>query len=284
MKQLEHLLPRVIATALCAGKAIMEIYSNPTIDVTIKGDDSPLTQADLAADKVINGYLTGFNLNWPILSEESASVPYEERKNWTRYWLVDPLDGTKEFINRNGEFTVNIALIENGVPIMGVVYSPVLDVCYFALKGFGASIWHDASKGFIPTPEWQQSNFNISAEVPTGPVKVVASRSHCCDRTKAILAKLGDHELINMGSSLKICMVAEGKAHLYPRLGPTMEWDTAAAHAIVLEAGGTVCDRISGRELQYNKPDLHNPEFYVMSAEWAPSMFRTLDAGVPYKI
>src|ERR1035437_2024523 len=277
MKQLEHLLPRVIATALCAGKAIMEIYSNPTIDVKIKGDDSPLTQADLAADKVINGYLTGFNLNWPILSEESVSVPYEERKKWTRYWLVDPLDGTKEFINRNGEFTVNIALIENGVPIMGVVYSPVLGSCYYALKGFGAFMLA------CPTT-LSADSYSIKSSVPIGTVKVVASRSHCCDRTKAILAKLGDHELVNMGSSLKICLVAEGFAHLYPRLGPTMEWDTGAAHAIVLEAGGTVCDRISGRELQYNKPDLHNPEFYVMSAEWAPSMFRTLDAGVPYKI
>lgn len=273
MKQLEKLLPQVIAAALAAGKAIMEIYSNPTIDVTSKADDSPLTQADLAADRVINQYLTIFNLGWPILSEESASVPYEERKNWTRYWLVDPLDGTKEFINRNGEFTVNIALIENGVPIMGVVYSPVLEACYYALKGFGSFVIRDVT---INTSSLVLAS-HIATETPTGPVKVVASRSHCCDRTKAILAKLGDHELVNMGSSLKICLVAEGLAHLYPRLGPTMEWDTAAAHAIVLEAGGTVCDRISGYELQYNKPNLHNPEFYVMSKEWASSMFKKLD-------
>ena len=195
-------------------------------------------------------------LGWPVLSEESAQIAYEDRKDWQRFWLIDPLDGTKEFIKHNGEFTVNIALIENGEPVLGVVYAPALDVCYFAARGVGA---------FVRRGQNEAQVIKVVDQVSGEPVKVVASRSHCDARTDSLLKKLGDYQCVSMGSSLKLCLVAEGAAHLYPRLGPTMEWDTAAAHAVVKYAGGRVCDT-AGEELRYNKNDLHNPEFLVLSA------------------
>jgi 3'(2'), 5'-bisphosphate nucleotidase len=220
-----------------------------------KEDHSPLTQADLAANNIICLGLNDLGLGWPVLTEESAKIPFEERKHWQRFWLVDPLDGTKEFVKRNGEFTVNIALIENGVPILGVVYAPALDVCYYGAKGEGAFM----QRGILPA----QAIAVKSAELGK-PIKVVASRSHSDARTQALLNKLSNYDCISMGSSLKLCLVAEGAAHFYPRLGPTMEWDTAAAHAVVIAAGGAVQDR-EGKELVYNKPDMHNPEFFVLA-------------------
>ncbi len=252
----ENLLPEIVAIAGRAGHAIMEIYADPGIAVTAKADDSPLTQADLASDRVIGAGLTELSPGWPVLSEESAQIAYRERRNWQRFWLVDPLDGTKEFIKRNGEFTVNIALIENGEPVLGVVYAPALDVCYFAARGVGA---------FVKRGNREAEAIGVRTHAPGVPVKVVASRSHSDARTDALLKQLGRYQCISMGSSLKFCLVAEGAAHLYPRLGPTMEWDTAAAHAVVKYAGGRVCD-FKGKELQYNKIDLHNPEFFVLSA------------------
>ncbi|MDO9011665.1 MAG: 3'(2'),5'-bisphosphate nucleotidase CysQ [Gallionella sp.] len=254
---LENLLPKIVAIAQDAGQAIMEIYADPDNAVMTKSDNSPLTQADLAADRVISAGLHKLALGWPILSEESAQIAYGERSGWQRFWLVDPLDGTREFIKRNGEFTVNIALIENGEPVLGVVYAPVLDVCYFAARGAGAFVRRGAEEA---------QAICVKEHVIGEPVKVVASRSHTDERTTALLQKLGDHQCISMGSSLKLCLVAEGAAHFYPRLGPTMEWDTAAAHAVVKYAGGKVCN-LNGDELCYNKMDLHNPEFLVLSAE-----------------
>jgi 3'(2'), 5'-bisphosphate nucleotidase len=253
----ENLLPEIVAIAVRAGHAIMEIYADPAIAVTAKADDSPLTQADLASDRVIGAGLAELSHGWPVLSEESAQIAYSERRNWQRFWLVDPLDGTREFIKRNGEFTVNIALIENGEPVLGVVYAPVLDVCYFAARGVGA---------FVKRGNREAETIGVRTHAPGEPVKVVASRSHSDARTDALLKQLGRYQCIGMGSSLKFCLVAEGAAHLYPRLGPTMEWDTAAAHAVVKYAGGRVCD-FKGKELQYNKADLHNPEFFVLSAK-----------------
>ena len=253
---LENLLPKIVAIAQDAGHAIMEIYADPAHAVMTKADNSPLTQADLAADRVISAGLHKLALGWPILSEESAQIAYGDRSGWQRFWLVDPLDGTREFIKRNGEFTVNIALIENGAPVLGVVYAPVLDVCYFAARGVGA---------FVRRSTEEAQAIRVSNPVPGEPVKVVASRSHADERTTALLQKLGDYQCISMGSSLKLCLVAEGAAHFYPRLGPTMEWDTAAAHAVVKYADGRVCDS-AGAELRYNKPDLRNPEFFVLSA------------------
>ena len=253
---LKKLLPQVVGIAIQAGHAIMEIYANPSIVVTAKADNSPLTQADLASDRVISAGLAELSLGLPVLSEESAQIAFDDRCDWQSFWLIDPLDGTKEFIKRNGEFTVNIALIENGEPVLGVVYSPVLDVCYFAARGAGA---------FVRRGVDEAKAISVKTHVPGEPLKVVASRSHSDASTHALLGKLGRYECISMGSSLKLCLVAEGSAHLYPRLGPTMEWDTAAAHAVVKQAGGRVRD-FNGEELQYNKPDLHNPEFFVLSA------------------
>ncbi len=253
---LENLLTAIVDIARDAGQAIMEIYADPEMTVLSKADSSPLTRADLASDRVIAAGLEKLDQG-PVLSEESAATDYAGRRNWQRYWLVDPLDGTKEFVKRNGEFTVNIALIESGEPVLGVVYAPVLDVCYSAARGLGA---------FVRRGTQEREAIRVKEHMPDEPLRVVASRSHSDAKTCALLEMLGKHETISMGSSLKLCLVAEGKAHLYPRLGPTMEWDTAAAHAIVKQAGGRVCD-IHGEELVYNKADLHNPEFFVFSAK-----------------
>lgn len=249
------LLNGVVQLARTAGAAIMEVYRSEDFGETSKADNSPLTLADLAAHKVIVAGLGKLESGYPILSEEDANIPYAERSKWTHFWLVDPLDGTKEFLKRNGEFTVNIALIEHGVPVLGVVYAPVLDVCYFAARGNGA---------FVQRGAQPPQSIRTIAHTAGATIKVVASRSHSDERTAALLKKLGEHECISMGSSLKLCLVAEAAAHFYPRLGPTMEWDTAAAHAVVNEAGGMVCD-VAQQPLRYNKEDLHNPEFLVLA-------------------
>ncbi len=248
-----NLLSEIVSIAHQAGQAIMVVYDSPAGVVMRKEDNSPLTQADLAADRVINAGLEKLSLGWPILSEESAQIDFSIRKSWNRYWLIDPLDGTKEFIKHNGEFTVNIALIENGKPVLGVVYSPVLDICYYAEHGSGAFVKRGSA-----TAHAIHAQTNLSGQ----PLKIVSGRSHTSARTATLLNQIGQHESIRMGSSLKLCLVAEGSAHLYPRYGQTMEWDTAAAHAVVKEAGGVVNDA-KGVELTYNKPDLHNPEFFV---------------------
>lgn len=249
-------MQKVLDIARLAGAAIMEVYRSGATGETSKEDDSPLTLADLAAHRIIVAGLIRLAPEIPILSEEAADIAYPVRSQWTSYWLVDPLDGTREFIKRNGEFTVNIALIENGNPVMGVVYAPVLDVCYFGARGTGA---------FVQRGSAVAQSVAVKPHTAGETLKVVASRSHSDARTEALLKRLGDYQCISMGSSLKLCLVAEGKAHFYPRLGPTMEWDTAAAHAVVNAAGGIVCD-MTGKALRYNKVDLHNPEFLVMPA------------------
>jgi len=232
----------------------MGVYRSGGTGETSKADGSPLTLADLDAHRTIVEGLARLTPDIPVLSEEAAGIAYAERAQWTRFWLVDPLDGTKEFIKRNGEFTVNIALIENGEPVMGVVYAPALDVCYCAARGVGA---------FVQRGNSAVQTIGVKSRSAGETTKVVASRSHMDARTEVLLKQLGDYQCISMGSSLKLCLVAEGAAHFYPRLGPTMEWDTAAAHAVVNEAGGRVCD-LAGDELHYNKEDLHNPEFFVL--------------------
>lgn len=250
-------LTEIVELSRIAGHAIMEVYSRADLGQTSKQDDSPLTAADIASHHAIIKGLAACTPSIPILSEEAADIVYEKRKHWSQYWLVDPLDGTKEFIKRNGEFTVNIALIENGSPVLGVVYAPALDVTYYAVQGAGA---------FKQSGSSQPRPIHVIQHTHCETLKVVASRSHSDARTQELLGRLGQYECISMGSSLKLCLVAEGTAHFYPRLGPTMEWDTAAAHAVVNEAGGTVCD-ITGTELHYNKPNLHNPEFFVHAAK-----------------
>jgi len=252
----QALLSQAVALAKQAGEAIMVVYRSGDAGETSKADDSPLTLADLASHHAIVAGLAKVAPDIPVLSEEAADISYAERSGWTRFWLVDPLDGTKEFIKRNGEFTVNIALIENGVPVLGVVYAPVLDTCYYGARDAGS---------FVQRGVEAELQIHVKRIADGEPIEVVASRSHSDARTAALLERLGDHRCVSMGSSLKLCLVAEGAAHFYPRLGPTMEWDTAAAHAVVIAAGGTVCDS-NGTELHYNKPDLHNPEFFVCHA------------------
>ena len=230
-----------------AGAAIMDVYESDDFNVQQKGDDSPLTKADLAAHKVICEGLRALETQYPVISEESSDISWEQRKHWCRYWLVDPLDGTKEFIKRNGEFTVNIALIEKGVPVMGVVYAPVLDAMYTGERDQGAFL--------------NDKPIKVAAEAQAT-LRVVGSRSHPSQDTTDWLDALGKpYEMVPMGSSLKICLVAEGEADIYPRLGPTCEWDTAAAHAVLSAAGGDITT-INGDPLLYNqKDDYLNPHF-----------------------
>jgi 3'(2'), 5'-bisphosphate nucleotidase len=235
-----------------AGARIVEIYGT-AFAVQEKDDQSPLTTADLASHQTIVTQLQKLTPDTPILSEESATIAFAERSRWQRFWLIDPLDGTKEFIKRNGEFTVNIALIEEHEPILSVVLMPTSKRCYWAARGQGA--WRQEADG----PAQQIA----VAKLGDGPVRVVGSRSHGGDSLNGFLARLGAYDLVSIGSSLKLCLVAEGKADIYPRLGPTSEWDTAAAQCIVEEAGGQVvtCD---GQRLTYNtKESLLNPHFLV---------------------
>jgi 3'(2'), 5'-bisphosphate nucleotidase len=259
-----------ISAAIKAGEVILKVYARD-FKVEFKTDESPLTEADQAAHKIIIQELA--ETPYPVLSEESETITYEERKDWETYWLVDPLDGTKEFIKKNGEFTVNIALIESGVPILGVVYVPVLDVMYCGMsngrcwkwdvgsemldvKG-GMSAWKATDCVGKSISEIMQSAKPLSTSnisLPTShcspptnhhrPLRIVASKSHCNDETRDFIAELekdfGSAALLSRGSSLKLCMVAEGSADIYPRIAPTMEWDTAAAHAVVKAAGGEV--------------------------------------------
>lgn len=246
---------KVCGIALNAGRVILEIYNGDDFDVEFKQDSSPLTRADLASQQVIEEGLAAAFPDLPLLSEESAQVSFEQRKDWKRYWLVDPLDGTKEFLKRNGEFTVNIGLIEGGVPILGVVYAPVLDRLYW---GYESSAWCRNSDGAVRPIRVIQKQETVR------PFKVVASRSHRSPELEQYLESLPAHECVAMGSSLKLCLVAEGQAHLYPRIGPTMEWDTAAADAVVRAAGGQVTT-LDGEPLVYNKPNLLNPYFLAKS-------------------
>jgi len=253
---------KLISSVLKAGEKILEIYHSADFGVETKKDDSPLTKADLASHKELVKYLETTGI--PIISEEGEVPSYEIRKNYKQYWLIDPLDGTKEFIKKNDEFTVNVALIENGEPILGVVYAPVLGHLYYGEKNKGAykAVIQSPSLQFSPSPLFTE----IRTTHPKDHLIIVASRSHnnpaTEDYIKTIAQNYKTTEIISKGSSLKLVEVAEGKAHIYPRFGPTMEWDTAAAHAVVLAAGGTV-KQPNGNNLIYNKEDLLNPFFIV---------------------
>ncbi|UZD24728.1 3'(2'),5'-bisphosphate nucleotidase CysQ [Algoriphagus halophytocola] len=236
--------------SLAAGKAILEIYNSADFGVELKGDNSPLTKADQAAHHVIVGFLEKTGL--PILSEEGKDIPYEERKNWEYFWMVDPLDGTKEFIKKNGEFTVNIALIHEGKPILGVVYAPVLEWLYWGNNEDGAWKQESDTAAF----KLEKSNLN---EVKT----IVASRSHLSKETQDFIDQYPGVEVISMGSSLKFMLVAEGKAQIYPRFAPTMEWDTAAAHGIIKALNLSVKKWPDENDFCYNKENLLNSWFLV---------------------
>ncbi|WP_293446033.1 3'(2'),5'-bisphosphate nucleotidase CysQ [Persephonella sp.] len=259
---MENLLKNIIQISKDAGKEILDVY-NTTFHIEYKDDKSPLTEADKRAHNRIENGLRKIS-TFPIISEEGKNISYQERKKWKYFWMVDPLDGTKEFIKKKGEFTVNIALIKENRPILGVVYAPAMDVLYYGGESLGAFKVENRKKVKIAVKK--KSNNKIT---------VVASKSHLNNETKSFIEKLRKHfdvDMTSVGSSLKICLVAEGKADIYPRLGPTMEWDTAAAHAVLNAAGGKIIkyedlpleELKNLNEIEYNKPDLLNPYFIAM--------------------
>jgi len=255
-----------IQAALKAGEAIMEVYGSDDFGIEAKEDTSPLTIADQRAHNIIVSFLEATEL--PVLSEEGKQTPYRERSLWHRFWMVDPLDGTKEFIKRNGEFTVNIALVEDGKAIFGVVYAPVIHELYVGIPGRGAYRCRDESNFTQPMDYLLQFADSLPQESQHPELfTVVSSRSHYNEETRNFVESLdsGGKELslVSKGSSLKLCLVASGEADIYPRLGPTMEWDTAAAHAVVKASGKNVYRTDTGEELNYNKQNLLNPYFVV---------------------
>ena len=266
--QASGLLPKLEDLVREAGDAIMQVYqAQETLQVETKADDSPLTQADQASHRIILERLAELTPDIPVLSEESVLPPYEVRQRWHRYWLVDPLDGTKEFINRNGEFTVNIALIDQQAPVLGLVYVPVSQVLYEGVVGQGA--WR--LKGEERQP------IHARSLAPNQRVRVMASRRHGAEALQTLLDKAASQfaqlELVNVGSSLKLCLLAEGQADWYPRLAPTSEWDTAAAQAVLEAAGGVLVDE-QGQPLRYNRKDsVLNPYFHGLADpafDWSP--------------
>ncbi|MCX7121836.1 MAG: 3'(2'),5'-bisphosphate nucleotidase CysQ [Gammaproteobacteria bacterium] len=252
----EKSLPELCQLIKRAGCATLAYYQKNNLEVNTKFDDSPLTQADLAANEIIVSGLASLS-DIPIISEETRQIPYDERKSWKQFWLVDPLDGTKEFIKGSDEFTVNIALIENGEPILGLVYAPALDQLYYGAMNFGAYYqWGNAEYRKIPFTE---------SSSPAS-LRVVMSASHGDEKTMTFAKKLGDTFnkpviAVSKGSSLKICLLATGEADVYPRLGPTSEWDIAAGHAVLRSVGGELCDFETGLPLTYNKISLLNANF-----------------------
>ncbi|MGV6829453.1 MAG: 3'(2'),5'-bisphosphate nucleotidase CysQ [Flavobacteriales bacterium] len=250
-----------IKASLKAGEEIMKIYSTE-FNVEIKSDDSPLTIADKNANEIINTYIKPLGI--PIISEENKQIDYNTRKNWTRCWIVDPVDGTKEFIKRNGEFTVNIALVENGIPIMGVIYVPVSKTLYFTNNNKAYKI--NLKTHNTPIKQILENAKQIQVIPNTSKARIVGSRSHLNNETKEFISEIEkkeDVEIVSKGSSLKFCLVAEGKADIYPRYAPTMEWDTAAGQAICMAAGASVLALPEKTPLQYNKENLLNPWFLV---------------------
>ncbi len=273
-----HILTALRA-ALLAGEAILEVYQMEDREITTKEDNSPLTLADRRADGIIKEHLQTTDI--PVFTEESSDTPYGIRKTWKEYWLVDPLDGTKEFIKKNDEFTVNIALMRDNKPLFGVIYLPVFRQLYFAIEGKGAYRIDQIDPERMIKEKDPNRFFSQGQRLPDTPrdghLRIVVSRSHLSPETKEFIDdKLGadaEYEMISAGSSLKFCRVAEGKAGLYPRLAPTMEWDIAAACIIVTEAGGHVTQP-DGAPVLFNKEDLHNPWFVVTSAEMYEKIFK----------
>lgn len=260
-------LKTAIEAALLAGKEIMNIYSRD-FEVEFKDDASPLTEADRAANTVIVNLLK--QTPFPIISEESAQLPFEIRKNWESCWIVDPLDGTKEFVKKNDEFTVNIALVTAGVPVMGIIFVPAEKQLYFAIAGEGKAYKVSIEGDSNPETLFAKAE-SIQPQVHPSKIRVVGSRSHMNAETLAFTEELKDKgkeiEIVSKGSSLKLCLIAEGKADVYPRFAPTMEWDTAAGHAICKAVGVSVKDMNTGNEMQYNKENLLNNYFLVANGD-----------------
>ncbi|MDX1707930.1 MAG: inositol monophosphatase family protein [Desulfobacterales bacterium] len=277
--ELQSYMIRSIQAAIAAGIAIKDVYHSEDFGVEYKSDSSPLTLADQKSHEIIINGLKAFEL--PILSEEGKNTPYAQRKDWERFWVVDPLDGTKEFIKRNGEFTVNIALVENRRPVLGTIFVPDRNTLYFAARGIGS---YKLKEGPFNELQLSPADSDAKARALLGQIvaqsialpmdhprqvklTIVGSRSHKTPELEAYVEEkrkaVGKVEFISAGSSLKICLVAEGRADVYPRLGPTMEWDTAAGQAIAEVAGASVVEYDTTKALIYNKEDLHNPWFIV---------------------
>lgn len=248
------MLPDVIKIADEASEKVLHIYQSD-FKVNYKEDHSPITAADIASHDIIVKGLRQISRDIPILSEEGAEIPWEERKKWRRFWLIDPIDGTKDFTQRTGEFTVNIAMIEDGEPVMGVVTAPALKEAFWGIKGEGAHMRDRTGRVH-----------RIRVAEPKDALRVVASKNHLNEETRAFIEALGSHETVQAGSSLKFCRIAEGHADIYPRMGPTSEWDTAAAHAVLVAAGGKV-QTPEGQPLVYGKENILNPNF-IAAGNW----------------
>ncbi len=249
----KELIREVVSISQKAGVAILDIYNQSDIEVDLKADQSPITQADIASHNIIVNNLRNLTPEIPILSEESSNVEFHERSEWELYWLIDPLDGTKEFLKRNGEFTVNIALIENNTPILGVIFVPVTNEIYWGSKKFGSYYSLDGES---------YEKLSVSDSL-SDTLKIVASRSHANEEMETLLNSIDNFELLSKGSSLKFCLIASGKADIYPRFGLTSEWDTAAGEAIARFAGGYIVN-IDNNQMTYNKKEsLLNPYFIV---------------------
>jgi len=286
---LEKSLIAALVAAKKAGDEILEVYLGD-IDVMYKEDNSPLTLADERAHRIILKILRALSQNdIPILSEEGKDIPYEQRAAWEYLWLVDPLDGTKEFVKRRDEFTVNIALIENGRPVVGVVYLPAVGSMYFAAEGLGSyklekieTVGHlldeaeNSSETILDVPTVVNEALKLPRNQPSDrtskQISIVGSRSHGTEALSEFVEKLQENYdtvgFVPAGSALKFCLVAEGKADLYPRFGPTMEWDTAAGHCVVEQSGGVVVGMSEKLPLTYNKKDLHNPHFICLGKDF----------------
>jgi 3''(2''),5''-bisphosphate nucleotidase (EC 3.1.3.7) len=248
------ILPDVIKIADEASEKVLHIYQSD-FKVNYKEDHSPITAADIASHDIIVKGLRQISRDIPVLSEEGAEIPWEERKKWRRFWLIDPIDGTKDFTQRTGEFTVNIAMIEDGEPVMGVVTAPALKEAFWGIKGEGAHMRDRTGRVH-----------RIRVAEPKDTLRVVASKNHLNEETRAFIDTLGAHETVQAGSSLKFCRIAEGHADIYPRMGPTSEWDTAAAHAVLVAAGGKV-QTPEGHPLVYGKENILNPNF-IAAGNW----------------
>lgn len=255
---LTKLVSPLVDIARLAGAAVLEVYRRPDFEVAYKADDSPVTAADLASQALILEHLSRIAPDIPVLSEEAAALPFAERRHWKRLFVVDPLDGTREFLSRNGEFTINIALVEEGLPKLGVVFAPTLEHTWWGVDGIGA---------------FRQSRQGPAEAIHVGggteDLRVLASRSHGGEKLEAFLSALPRHRRISVGSSVKFCRLAEGSADFYPRLSPTHEWDTAAGDAVLRAAGGQVLT-LDGAPLRYNREDLLNPFFVALGAREVP--------------
>jgi 3'(2'), 5'-bisphosphate nucleotidase len=253
MRDLTVLADALMPVAAHAGEAIMKVY-DAGFEVQRKQDNSPLTLADLESQRIIIDALQRLTPDIPILSEESAAAPWSQRQHWRELWVVDPLDGTREFVKRNGEFTVNIALVVEHEPVLGIVTAPAKGLCYWGAAGVGAFSEHQGA-----------ARLRIHTAAPSSPLRVVGSRSHASGQIAGYLARLSPHVMTGIGSSLKFCLIAEGNADLYPRFGPTSEWDTAAGQALLEAAGGQVT-RFDGHRLRYNcRESLINGDFIAFS-------------------